>query len=48
MNAKTRNILSVLILVLAAAGIIWGIFSGECETVLTKATNVCLECIGIG
>ena len=38
-------------LVLAAAGILMmgdGIFRGEMAIVLTKAVNICMECIGIG
>jgi hypothetical protein len=34
--------------VLAVAGIIVGAMNGEVRTVLTKAVNVCLQCIGIG
>jgi len=36
---------------LAAMGILmmsYGIFRGEMEVVLTKAVNICMECIGIG
>ena len=38
-------------LVLAAAGILMmgdGIFRGEMAVVITKAVNICMECIGIG
>ena len=38
-------------LVLATAGILmmgYGIFRGEMAIVLTKAVNICMECIGIG
>ena len=36
---------------LAAAGIlmmVYGIYRGEMAVVLTKAVNICMECIGIG
>lgn len=38
-------------LAIALAGIalmIFGIWRGEMNTVLQKASNICLECIGIG
>jgi hypothetical protein len=37
--------------ILAALGILFiflGIFRGEMMTVLTKAVNICMECIGLG
>ena len=37
--------------ILAAAGILmmaFGISRGEMAVVLTKAVNICMECIGIG
>ena len=37
-----------LILILAVVSIAFGIYSGEMEEVLAKATNICLECCGIG
>lgn len=49
---KTRNhrILPAQALLLAAAMLlmILGIQNGEAQTVLAKAVNICLECIGIG
>ena len=46
MSRQNRNalILTVLALSLMAAGV----FRGERKTVLTKATAICMECIGIG
>lgn len=38
-------------LVLAAVGVLmmaFGIYRGEMTVVLTKAVNICMECIGIG
>ena len=37
-----------VVLAIAAAGMIFGIVRGEPRVVLKKATNVCLECIGVG
>ena len=43
-KAKLRGILLAAGLVMLAAGI----FRGEMAEVFLKATNICLECIGIG
>lgn len=48
MSRKTQRILRLSVLVLSVAFLLTGIFSGESDTVLSKAANICLECIGIG
>lgn len=39
---------TIILLLLSAALIIAGIVLGQPQPVLTKASKVCLECIGIG
>lgn len=43
-----RRIILIGIIILSCSAIIIGIVRGEVQTVLQKATRVCLECIGIG
>ncbi len=43
-----RKHIRYMILFIAAVMIITGIICGENMDVLTKAANVCTECIGIG
>lgn len=45
---RARNIVTVVLLVVSVAMIVAGVVTGEPETVLSKAINVCMECIGIG
>lgn len=42
------RLLRVALLVLSTVTIILGAMNGEVRTVVTKAINVCLQCIGIG
>lgn len=46
-DRKVKGIQCAVILT-AAAFVCIGIARGEAGTVLTKAVNICLECIGIG
>ena len=43
-----RRALPILLLALGAAFLALGIFLGENAVVLSRAANICLECIGIG
>lgn len=42
------NTARVILLMLAAALLLVGLFSGGAADVLTKAVNICTECIGLG
>ena len=48
MENKTRIIIVALLLVVSAGLVTAGLMRGEAVAVLTKAVNICLECIGIG
>lgn len=43
-----KRALPYLVIALGAILIMLGIFGGEVAVVLSRATNICLECIGIG
>lgn len=48
LNFKARRIVAPIVIALAVTAIVVGIFWGEVQIVLMKATNICLECIGLG
>ena len=43
-----RSVLTIGLMVLAVILIVAGIILGQPCEVLTKAINICLECVGIG
>jgi hypothetical protein len=45
---KRGRLAPILLLVAGAVLVALGIWRGEVQVVLTKAVNICLECIGIG
>ncbi len=48
MKKEWYQYVKYVILAAAVASMIFGIVRGEPAVVLKKATNICLECIGIG
>lgn len=48
MSRTKVNWIRGVLLALAAVFLTAGILRGEVETVVMKAVNICLECIGIG
>ena len=47
-NLLRRYWLSAVVLLVGVGFMVLGVLRGEVSTVLTKAINICLECIGIG
>ena len=43
-----RRIIGAVVIILAAAMIMLGVFREEVVDVFNKAIRICLECIGIG
>lgn len=48
MEERTVKRWRTILLLIAAACIVFGLVRHEADTVYTKAVNICLECIGIG
>lgn len=48
MKEKTKTTIGSIILLLAVVMIVFGVVRTEPQTVLAKAINICMECIGIG
>ena len=45
---RKKNFTGLALALAGAAFILIGIYRGEVAVVLTKAVNICMECIGIG
>ena len=48
MTNKQRIILAVVLLAIAITFVFLGILRDEVSLIFVKATNICLECVGIG
>lgn len=48
MSRRRRNAVAAVLLLTGAAFVAMGVWRGEVETVLRKAVNICMECIGLG
>lgn len=48
MTEKNKNIIAFSFVLVGIVFVALGVWRGENESVLRKAVNICLECIGIG
>lgn len=47
-NAKSRLLLSVILLLAGIVCMGYGAYRGELMTIFQKSIRICLECVGIG
>ena len=47
MSERNKNLTAAAVIVLGAVFMAIGVMRGEADTVLQKAINTCLECIGL-
>ena len=47
-NAKAKRTLQIIVAIAAVVFIILGVCNGSAKAVLTKAANICTECVGLG
>jgi len=45
---KKRSIIAIGLMALGIAFIVLGVYRGDTDSVLVKATMICMECIGLG
>lgn len=45
---SARRAIPIVLLALGAGFLVLGVLDGEVAVVLSRAANICLECIGIG
>ncbi len=43
-----KNLAALALLAISAAFLAMGVWRGEDQTVFRKASNICMECIGLG
>lgn len=47
-DEKSKHMIALFLMFLGLCLILFGTLRGEEESVLQKAINICMECIGIG
>lgn len=48
MSFLSRNRVAFALILISIIFLAIGVWRGEMETVIRKATNICMECIGLG